>query len=125
MSFSTLHPDDLPDPADRDRDRDLKRQLEATVRKRFYENCNGVAQALLIGSDWSMFNDGTGLLLVIHCPDPSLHSRILNHIAHLGTHLAAFSKTAQLAIYPPADQGDPLHLSVDEIETYKDTLHSS
>lgn len=125
MSISALPLDDLPDPTDGDRDRLLHRQLEATLRKRFYENCNGVAQSLLTSSDWLMSNTGKGLMLVIRCPDQSLHSRILNHIARLGTHLEVFSKTAQVQIYPPAGMGDPLLLAVDEIDTYKDTLQSS
>jgi hypothetical protein len=125
VSISALHPDDRPDPTESDRDRDLNRQLVATLRKRFYENCNGVVQAVLTSSDWSMSNTGKGLLLTIRCPDQSLHSRILNHLAHLGTKLETFSKTAQIQIDPPTDTGDPLLLAVDEIETYKDTLQSS
>jgi hypothetical protein len=125
VSISALHPDDKPDPTDSDRDRYLNRQLVATLRKRFYENCNGVVQAVLTGSDWSMSNTGKGLLLEIRCPDQSLYCRILNYLAHLGTQLEVFSKTAQIQIDPPPDMGDPLLLAVDEIETYKDTLQSS
>lgn len=115
MSLSSLPPADRPDPNDEDLDRLLRRQLEASLSKHFYESCNGVTQGLLTSGEWSLTNTGASLMLGLHCPDQSTHWRVLNNISHFGSQLAVFSKNARIHIAPPPGMGDPQVLQVCEI----------
>jgi hypothetical protein len=118
VSLSSLPLADRPDPNDGDRDRLLRRQLEASLRKHFYESCHGVTQGLLTSGEWCLTNTGASLMLVLHCPDQSTHWRILNNISHFAAQLAAFSRNASIQISPPPGMGDPQLLQVHEIAVH-------
>jgi hypothetical protein len=100
MSKIRFLPDDLPPVVFTDRDRTLHHQLEEAVRKYFYEACDGVTQGLLmsLGSEWTVLIQAEALILMISCPEQSIHWRVLNNIEPLGNILRQFSPTAKIRV---------------------------
>ncbi|NJP10837.1 MAG: hypothetical protein HC866_16305 [Leptolyngbyaceae cyanobacterium RU_5_1] len=118
----SLDPDDLP-PAQLDQaDSILCRQLEESISRHFYENCNGVTQALLLSCEWYIATNSDALMLVITCPDMMTNWRVLNNVVLIGNVLERFVSSAKIRVCPPADAGVPFEIRVDEISVYRDSL---
>lgn len=122
MSRSSLPSDDLPPSQISELDRILRRQLEASTAKHFYESCDGVTQSVLSSCEWSITTNSSALMLVINCPDLALNWRVLNNIVPIGTRLAQFSSRAKIRVCPPDESGTPFEIRVDEISLYRDPL---
>jgi len=115
--MSILPPEDLPPESTTDLDAVLRRQLELSTSKHFFEACDGVTQSLLMDCSWTI-NLAEVLMLVIHCPNTTSNWRILNRITFLAELLAQFSSTAKIRVYPPVDMGGPFDMRVSERSEY-------
>lgn len=122
MSYLSLHPDDLPPVELGAEDATLRRKLEESIGKRFYESCDGVTQSLLISCEWYVSNSSKGLVLVINCPDQVINWRVLNNVLPIGHCMAQFSQQARIRVCPPPGMGDPFEVRVDELSMYQDSL---
>lgn len=122
MSHYSFLPDDLPSPEFGNDDKVLKRCLEESIRRYFYESCDGVMQGLLLRSEWSLTTTSDALTLVILCPDMITNWRVLNNIVPLGNKLGQFVSNAKIRICPPDGMGTPFEIRVDEISLYRDLL---
>ena len=116
--LSALPPDDRPPASTSELDATLRRQLEASVNKHFFETCDGVAQSTLMECGWTVTSTDT-LMLVIHCRDTATNRRVLNRIAKIADALAQFSRTAKIRVYPPEGEGSPFDMRVDERSEYR------
>jgi len=116
-----LPPDDLPPFQTEQGDVVLRRQLEDSLGRRFYETCDGVTQALLTSCEWYVTTDSTALTLVINCPDTAINWRILNNIVSISTPLAELSTRAKIRVGCPGG-APPFEIRVDEISLYRDSL---
>lgn len=112
MNSPLLHPDDFSPSHPTSLDHQLHRQLCQSVSRHFYEACNGVMQALLLSCQWHVATSTEALLLVVKCPNPATHHRVLNHIAPLSQQFAEFGSTARICVYPPNAEGQPLEILV-------------
>jgi len=121
MSYPNFHPDDLPSTYQDPADGILRRQLEESIGRRFYEACDGVTQGLLTSCEWYFLIEAGVLTLVLDCPDSGTIWRILNNIVALGSHLKLFSDAAKLRICPPISTGSPYDIRVDELSIYRDS----
>jgi hypothetical protein len=121
MHQPTLPPDDLPPERLTPVDALLRRQLENSIGKRFYEGCDGVTQGLLLSCEWYVTIDAKALTLVIACPDQSTNWRILNNMVAIASSLEPLSKQARIRVCPPVGSGDPFEIRVDEISIYQDS----
>ncbi|OLP17386.1 hypothetical protein BST81_16435 [Leptolyngbya sp. 'hensonii'] len=119
MSHSSLPADDQPSHSSTE-DRLLRRQLEESIGKRFYETCDGVIQGLLTRCEWYVTTSAQSLTLVIACPDHGLNWQILNNITAIAAGLEAFSDSARIRICPPAGLGAPYEMRIDEVFLYQD-----
>lgn len=119
MATFPLSPEDRPPDAITDLDAVLRRQLELSTRKHFFEACDGFTQSLLMECGWTI-NIAEVLMLVIHCPDPITNWRVLNRIGAIARLLAQFSPNAKIRVYPPPDTGGPFDMRVDEESEYHD-----
>jgi hypothetical protein len=115
MSQIRLSPDDLPLIPLTDHDRALHRQLEESVRKYFYQACDGVTQGLLMVCGWKIWIRSDALLLVVTCSDESIRWRVLNNVNPLGTTLRQFSRTAKIRVCPVEAEGTAIEIPVGEI----------
>lgn len=108
-----LPPEDQPPTAPTDEDANLRRHLEISTGKYFFEACDGTTQALLMTCGWAM-SVAEGLMLVIHCPDAPTNWRVLNQIRTIADILARFNPNAKIRVYPPLGQGGPFDMRVNE-----------
>jgi hypothetical protein len=122
MKKPFLPPDDLPPAQIGQVDSVLRRQLEASLSKRFYESCNGTLQALLTHCEWYITTRSGPLTLVVFCPNSTTNWRVLNNIVMVSDYLEPFSKTAKIRICPPLGTGAPFVIRVDEVSVYRDSL---
>lgn len=120
MNLFSLPPEDRIDPRDRGVDGLLRRHLEVSLSKRFYDRCDRDAQVLLDACEWYLTNTASALTLVIVCAERSVNWHVLNNIDLLGNFLGSLSSTAKIQVYPPQGTGEPLLLRVDEIAVYQD-----
>lgn len=118
MSFA-LPPEDHAPGSYSNLDVLLRRQLELSTRKHFFEACDGSTQSLLMECDWDM-SVAEALLLVIHCPDVLTNWRMLNRMTQMAETLSQFSPMAKIRICPPTGEGDPFDMRVDERSEYRD-----
>ncbi|MEL6399185.1 MAG: hypothetical protein AAFO87_16400 [Cyanobacteria bacterium J06607_6] len=118
---STLPPEDQPPVAITDVDAALRRQLELSTRKHFFEACDGPTQSLLMECQW-VISLSEVLMLVIHCPDATVNWRVLNRIATIAATVAQFSPLAKIRVCPPMGQGGPFDMRVDERSEYRDRI---
>lgn len=121
MNPTFLTPDDLPPTSASELDEKLRRQLESSIAKRFYEACDGVTQSLLCQCEWHITTQAAALTLVLICPDMAANWRVLNNITFLANQLARFTMSARIRVCPPAEAGIPFELRVDEIAIYDDS----
>lgn len=115
MGLTFLPPEDLPPVSITAFDEKLRRQLEASVAKRFYEACDGVVQGLLCECNWHITTQATALTLVIVCANAAAHWRVLHNLVLLANQLALFSTHAKIRICPPPEFGNPFELWIDEL----------
>ncbi len=114
MVMPDLHsPEDLPPSATTDLDLELKRQLEISISRYFFEACDGLAQSLLVECEWSIHISEV-LTLVIYSPDRSKNWRILNRMTTFAERLSQFSPQAKIRVYPPSSSEEPFDMRVDE-----------
>lgn len=121
MGHPLLPADDLPPMGATSEDRVLLRKLEDSVGKHFYESCDGVTQALLMGCEWAIAITAEALTLIIDCPDQNTNWRVLNNIVPIGEKLGQFSQQAKIRVAPPAEVGAPFEIRVDELSIYRDS----
>jgi hypothetical protein len=122
MHMPLLPPDDLP-PSQSDRTDELwRRQLEESISRYFYESCDGVLQALLIGSEWYITTQAIALTLVINCPDMPTTWRVLNYTVQIGKQLEKFSSAAKIRICPPVETEAVHEFCVSEISTDRNLI---
>lgn len=120
MNQSFLPPDDLPPVQVTQLDRILRRQLEESTGKRFYEVCGRITKVLLSSCEWYVTTNVSGLTLVIACPDITTYWNIVSDIEQIGNRLQRFSSSAQIRVCPPVGKGTPFEIRVDEISTHRD-----
>lgn len=116
-----ISPDDLPQETATELDVELKRQLEMSVSRHFFESCDGFTQALLIECEWSICV-AEALILVIYCSDQRKNWRILNRMVIFAERLSQFSSQARIRVYPPSETEDLFEMRVDERSVYRGTL---
>lgn len=124
MSSHALPSDDRPPEVITDLDASLRRQLELSTSKHFFEACDGPTQSLLMECQWTI-NAAEVLMLIIHCPDHLSNWRVLSHMAAIAHHLAAFAPHAKIRVYPPFGTGGPFDMRVDERSEYRDRFSGS
>ncbi|MDB9527245.1 hypothetical protein PN498_14695 [Oscillatoria sp. CS-180] len=117
MTFA-LPPDDQPPASTTDLDATLRRRLELSMRKHFFEACDGSMQSLLMECSWTI-NIAEVLMLVIHCPDATTNWRVLNGMAQIAEFLAQTSPLAKIRVYPPMGMGGPFDMRVNERSEYR------
>jgi hypothetical protein len=122
MDKPSLPPDDLPSAKAARLDRLLRRQLEESTSKRFYEACDRITQVLLSSCEWYITTNASALTLVINCPDIATNWHILSNIVAIGSRLEQFSSSAKIRVCPPIGKGTPFEIRVDEISVYRDSL---
>jgi hypothetical protein len=119
MTPITLPPEDLPPNTLTDTDLLLRRQLEISTSKLFFEACEGPIQSLLMECGWSITMTMVPML-VIYCPDILHNWRVLSHMGAIAHSLAGFSPQAKIRVFPPTGTGDPFDLRVDERSQIRD-----
>ena len=124
MTPTPLPPEDRPPQTTTDLDAGLRRQLELSASKHFFEACDGPTQSLLMECQWTI-SAADVLMLVIHCPDHLSNWRVLSHLAAIAHHLAQFSPQAKIRVYPPFGTGGPFDMRVDERSEYRDRRSDS
>jgi hypothetical protein len=120
MNQPFLPPDDLPPVQITQLDKILRRQLEESTSKRFYEVCGRITKVLLSSCQWYVTTNASALTLVITCPDVITYWNIVSDIEQIGNRLERFSSSAKICVCPPIEKGAPFEISVDEISTYRD-----
>ncbi len=120
MNKPSLPPDDLPPVAATQLDRILRRQLEESTGKCFYQVCDRITQALLSTCEWYITTNSSALMLFIACPDVVTYWNIVSNIAQLGGRLERFASSAKIRVYPPVGKGTPFEIGVDEISADRD-----
>ena len=118
--MTSLPPQDLPPESLTDLDTSLRRQLELSTTKHFFEACDGSIQSLLMECGWTI-SVAEVLMLVIHCPDITTNWRVLNRITAISEPLAQFSPLAKIRVYPPMGTGGPFDMRVDERSEYHES----
>lgn len=109
----SLPPEDQPPATATDVDATLRRHLELSTGKYFFEACDGTTQSLLMTCAWTI-SVAEGLMLAIHCPDPNTNWRVLNQIQAIADILAQFNPNAKIRVYPPLGHGGPFDMRVNE-----------
>ena len=115
MNSSFLSPDDRPPATPTALDEKLRRQLEASIAKQFYEACEGVTQALLCQCKWQVTTQAVALTLAIDCANAAAYWRVLHNLIPVANQLARFTPNAKIRITPPPEIGIPFELQVNEI----------
>ncbi|MBE9137865.1 hypothetical protein IQ254_11785 [Nodosilinea sp. LEGE 07088] len=119
MTPLILPPEDLPPDSITETDLMLRRQLEISTSKLFFEACEGPIQSLLMECSWTITMT-TVPMLVIYCSDVLHNWRVLSHMRAIAHSLADFSPQAKIRVFPPAGTGDPFDLRVDERSQIRD-----
>jgi hypothetical protein len=122
MNHPPLPSDDLPSFDASSIDNALRRQLEESIGKHFYQSCDGVTQGLLTSCEWYFTITTSALTLVIVCPDLATNWRVLHNIVPIGKQLERFADTAKIRVCPPVGSGTPFEIRVNEISIYRDSL---
>lgn len=115
MNKPCLPADDLPPVQATNLDKILRRQLEESTGKRFYEACDRITKALLSSCEWYVTTNTNALTLVIACPDLVTYWHIVSDIAQIGNKLEWFSSSAKIRICPPVGKGTPFEIRVNEL----------
>ncbi|MCU0536405.1 MAG: hypothetical protein MUD14_21160 [Hydrococcus sp. Prado102] len=113
-------PDDLPPSQPTQIDGFLRRQLEVSIGKNFYDACSNKVKILLANCEWYFTTNTSAMTLVINCPDLTTSWSVLNEIVAIATTLESFAKSAKIRISPPVSKGEPFEIRVDELDIYKE-----
>lgn len=122
MNKYSLPPDDLPPDRTTQLDGILRRQLEESAGRHFYEACDRITQTLLSSCEWYVTTSTSALTLVIACPDLETYWYIVSDIEQIGSRLERSIGSAKIRVYPPVGTGTPFEIRVDEISNYRDLL---
>jgi hypothetical protein len=99
----------------------LRQQLEYSLSKYFYQECDRSIQNLLSSCRWYMTTHASTLTLVIECPDQMTNWRVLQKIVPMGTILNSIVSSAKIRVCPPEGHGiHPFEMRVDELSVYRD-----
>jgi hypothetical protein len=113
MNLPTLPPDDLPSPEKTEANQ-MYRHLTNTIRRCFYESCDGVIQALLLNCDWNVSINAGCLTLEIHSHKQETDDRLLNWQDAIAHHLLRFADPIIVRIYPIQDPTQPCEQTLNE-----------
>lgn len=118
MNKPSLSPDDLPPDRATQQDEILRRQLEESTSKHFYDACERSIQNLLSNCDWYVTANASAITLVIICPNRENNWRVLQNVVAIGTPLKQIAKSAKIRICPPIGTETPFVIRVDELSVY-------
>jgi hypothetical protein len=113
-------PDDLPPSRSTQIDGFLRRQLEISIGKNFYDNCSNTVKLLLTDCEWYFTTNASVITLVINCPDLTISWSVLNEIVAIATTLEKFASSAKIRVSPPVGKGEPFEIRVDELDIYQE-----
>lgn len=98
----------------------LRQQLEYSISRYFYQQCDRTIQNLLSNCRWYVTTRANAMTLVIECPDQVTNWRVLQKIVPMGTLLHSIISSAKIRVCPPDSQGVPFEMRVDELAVYRD-----
>lgn len=97
----------------------LRQQLEYSICKYFYEECDRNIKNLLSNCRWYVITH-PNMTLVIECPDQITNWRILQQIVPMASLLYQVVSSARIRVCPPNNQGIPFEMRVDELSVFRD-----
>ena len=115
-----LPPDDMPPSETTQADGVLRRELEQSTSRCFYEACDRITQVLLSMCQWHITTNYGPPILIIECPDMPTYWNIISDISQLGNRLQRLANRAKIRVCPPPDNGAPFEIRVNEISMYRD-----
>lgn len=98
----------------------LRQQLEYSISRYFYEDCDRTIQDLLSNCRWYVTSHPSALTLVIECPDQVTNWRMLQKLVTMAALLQKLVSSAKIRLCPPKGQGMPFEMRVDELSVYRD-----
>ncbi|RUT07166.1 hypothetical protein DSM106972_024270 [Dulcicalothrix desertica PCC 7102] len=122
MNNYSQSPDDKPPENVSQLDKMMQVELERSIARCVYEECDRITQALLSNCQWYVTNQASVLKLIIDCPDVVSYWHIVSNIPQIGSRLERFSKNAKIRVYPPSGKGMPFEISISEITAYRDWI---
>ncbi|MBF2065937.1 MAG: hypothetical protein IGS39_16180 [Calothrix sp. C42_A2020_038] len=122
MNKYSQSPDDMPPAIISQLDKMMQVELERSIGRCVYEDCDRITQALLLNCQWYITSEASTLRLTIDCPDVVSYWHIVSNIPQIGSRLERFSKNAKVRVYPPTGKGMPFEISVNEISAYRDWI---
>jgi hypothetical protein len=115
-------PDDMPPEKVSQFDRMMHVELERSIARCVYEECDQITQALLSNCQWYVTYQASTLKLIVDCPDVVSYWHIVSNIPQIGSRIERFSKDAKIRVYPPTGKGMPFEISISEISAYRDWI---
>lgn len=122
MNNYSQSPDDKPPENVSQLDKMMQVELERSIARCVYEECDRITQSLLSNCQWYVTNQASVLKLIIDCPDVVSYWHIVSNIPQIGSRLERFSKNAKIRVYPPTGKGMPFEISISEITAYRDWI---
>ncbi|MBW4512382.1 MAG: hypothetical protein KME64_38700 [Scytonematopsis contorta HA4267-MV1] len=120
MNKQQLPPDDLPAEFTV-YDEVLRRRLNESATKGFYESCDRITRALLSQTEWNLSTKPPIIRLVINCPSIEVYWYIISAITQIANRLDRLCDgKAIICVFPPKEYGAPFEMRVSEIFLYKD-----
>jgi hypothetical protein len=113
-------PDDLPPSELTEIDGLLRRQLEISIGKNFYDSCTNKIKLLLASCEWYFTTNASAMTLLINCPDLTTSWSVLNAVVSIATSLKNFASSGKIRICPPISKGEPFEIRVDELDIYQE-----
>lgn len=98
----------------------LRQQLEKSLSKFFYDNCNHKIRDLLSVCRWYVTTQNSAPVLVIECPDGVTNWRVLQRMVSMASLLNNITSSAKIRVCPPSNQGMPFEMRVDELSVYQE-----
>ncbi|WP_228059606.1 hypothetical protein [Plectonema radiosum] len=98
----------------------LRQQLEKSLSKFFYDNCDRKIRDLLSVCRWYVTTQTSAMVLVIECPDQVTNWRVLQRMVPMASLLNNIASSAKIRICPPVNQGIPFEMRVDELSVYRE-----
>ncbi|OCQ99722.1 hypothetical protein BCD67_15045 [Oscillatoriales cyanobacterium USR001] len=121
MNHPEMFDDDLPPLQTALDNRMLQRQLENSIEKYFYQDCDSRTKLLLSKCEWYITVNANAVVLTIECPDSVTNWRILQNLIKIGSVLENL-ESAKIRVCPPPGTGTPFEMRVKEIFVYRDSL---
>ena len=98
----------------------LRQQLEKSLSKFFFDNCDRKVRDLLSVCRWYVTTHTSAMTLVIECPDKVTNWRVLQKMVPMASLLNDIASSAKIRVCPPANQGMPFEMRVDELSVYRE-----